>query len=391
MRSVYCLLALCSLVVSACGDDAVDPQGDEGQSCYPNDTCNQGLTCEAGICEDQCGDGVCLESETVAGCPADCGDLPACGDGICNAGEDAARCPADCTPRCGDDVAEGAEVCDGVDTGVETCVTQGFSGGVLGCAADCTALDPTTCSETCGNGALESGEVCDGSDAGSASCVDFGFPGGFLGCSVDCTTIDTGGCLDSVCGNDTIEGAEVCDGSQMDGAACPDLAEFNGGTLACAGDCLGHDTTGCWHATCGNLLMEGDEVCDGTDLGGLTCEDVGFAGGGTLACQPTCEARETTACAGSACDLTGYCGTCVGCSESTVCATQVDACTANADCVALYSCVGGCAGLLTCMATCRDDYPAGVTEYDARMICQFCTACRTDCVMYTFQFNVQCP
>ncbi len=43
-------------------------------------------------------------------------------------------------------------------------------------------------------------------------------------------------------------------------------------------------------ASCGNGVREGDERCDGTDLGGKTCADVtsGFAQGGTLACNADC-------------------------------------------------------------------------------------------------------
>ena len=31
--------------------------------------------------------------------------------------------------------------------------------------------------------------------------------------------------------------------------------------------------------TCGNNTVEGTEVCDGTDLGGETCETQGYLGG----------------------------------------------------------------------------------------------------------------
>ena len=54
-------------------------------------------------------------------------------------------------------------------------------------------------------------------------------------------------------------------------------------TLTCV-DCT-FDETGCTGdgPTCGDDVAEGDEECDGTDLGGLTCEDFGF-NGGTLSC-----------------------------------------------------------------------------------------------------------
>ncbi len=40
-------------------------------------------------------------------------------------------------------------------------------------------------------------------------------------------------------------------------------------------------------AACGNGIRETGEPCDGADLGGFTCESVGYASG-TLSCQPSC-------------------------------------------------------------------------------------------------------
>jgi len=45
---------------------------------------------------------------------------------------------------------------------------------------------------------------------------------------------------------------------------------------------------------CSNNVIEGLEVCDGTALGGLTCED--FGGMGTLGCQPDCSDYDTSMC-----------------------------------------------------------------------------------------------
>lgn len=46
---------------------------------------------------------------------------------------------------------------------------------------------------------------------------------------------------------------------------------------------------------CGNLVVEGREQCDGTELGGASCESLG-AGAGTLACHDYC-AYDTGDCA----------------------------------------------------------------------------------------------
>lgn len=44
---------------------------------------------------------------------------------------------------------------------------------------------------------------------------------------------------------------------------------------------------------CGNGIIEGEEQCDGEDLGGTTCQDLGFSGG-TLGCVPAGNPNECT-------------------------------------------------------------------------------------------------
>ncbi|UCF67136.1 MAG: hypothetical protein JSV80_15370 [Acidobacteriota bacterium] len=79
---------------------------------------------------------------------------PACSDSTDNDGDGAidladSNCsgPTDNSESlCGDGVAEGtAETCDGSDLKGESCVSQGFSGGTLGCAADCLSFDTSSC------------------------------------------------------------------------------------------------------------------------------------------------------------------------------------------------------------------------------------------------------
>ncbi len=57
-------------------------------------------------------------------------------------------------------------------------------------------------------------------------------------------------------------------------------------------------------STCGDGLVEGLEVCDGTDLNGATCESRGF-GPGTLSCAADCTGWDTSACGDPvSCDVT---------------------------------------------------------------------------------------
>ena len=46
---------------------------------------------------------------------------------------------------------------------------------------------------------------------------------------------------------------------------------------------------------CGNNVVEGFEVCDGTDLGGQSCQGLGFEGG-ALTCNATCTEFDTSGC-----------------------------------------------------------------------------------------------
>jgi hypothetical protein len=264
---------------------------------------------------------------------------------------------------CGDNIAEGTEVCDGTDLAGEDCVSQGFTGGTLTCLEDCSGFDKSSCTG-CGNDMVEPGEFCDGDDLGDATgatCVDFGFIGGTLACNATCDNLDltdcTGGppgwtcpvlyygnfdgcdcgcgvidpdCGDvtvsscdycggpgscspiysscpgdidpgqnwlcgsgtAVCGDGMAEPPEECDGIDLQGLDCTDLG-FAGGVLACTGDCT-FDTSSCT-AICGNDVVETGEICDGTDLQGVTCADFGFTGG-TLACNATCNNWDITGC-----------------------------------------------------------------------------------------------
>jgi hypothetical protein len=57
------------------------------------------------------------------------------------------------------------------------------------------------------------------------------------------------------CGDGAIEGSEVCDGDELDGNGCSDVG-FDGGDLACADNCLEFDTSGCTTDTGGVIINE---------------------------------------------------------------------------------------------------------------------------------------
>src|SRR5215470_12761406 len=75
---------------------------------------------------------------------------------------------------------------------------------------------------------------------------------------------------DPYCGDGIIGGGEDCDGANLGGATCASLGYSGGGSLACTPGCA-FDTTACGCAlvsSCGNGVKDGNEQCDGSDLGG---------------------------------------------------------------------------------------------------------------------------
>ncbi len=233
--------------------------------------------------------------------------------------------------ECGNGVIEGDEVCDAAELSGETCESQGFDGGRLQCAEDCTGYDDSGCTYfTCGNNTAEGKEPCDGTDLAGATCQSEGFDSGALACDGRCQ-IDTSGC--GVCGNVIVDGDEVCDDIVLFGETCESQG-FDSGQLACQPDCLTYDTTGC--GTCGNDLIDGAEDCDTMQLGGATCVSAGFDSG-TIGCAADC-AFDTEGC--------GICGNTVIdgdelCDTDTVPPGQT--CVTEGFDSGLLSCAAGCA------------------------------------------------
>jgi len=95
-----------------------------------------------------------------------------------------------------------------------------------------------------------------------------------------------GACLNAgTCGDGVINGTDSCDGSNLGGASCQSLG-FDTGTLGCSNTC-GFDTSSCFNFVCGDGVVNGTDSCDGANLAGKDCTDFGFASG-TLGCSNTC-------------------------------------------------------------------------------------------------------
>ncbi len=197
-----CSAAGCTPV---CGDGRIlgMEQCDDG-GLLPDDGCDAECRVEPGwycedvpsACETRCGDGVRAGGEAC-----DDGNLSAqdgCSE-LCRV-EPGFACdgtaPSTCTPVCGDNLVVAGEVCDGVNLDGKTCQSFGFYQGMLGCMSDCRHFDQANCTRTCGDGIIDAdfGEACD-TDAFEAddTCVSQGYPGGTLGCSGTCE-LDTTPC-----------------------------------------------------------------------------------------------------------------------------------------------------------------------------------------------------
>lgn len=139
--------------------------------------------------------------------------------------------------------SDGDGASNGVELGDPDC--DGMDATFVSAPGDMASVPPAMA--TCGDGAIEGDEACDGAELGGQTCGDVGnFDGGTLACASDCT-FDTSACeapAGAMCGNDIIEGNEACDGAELAGQTCSDVGDFDGGTLACASDCT-IDTSGC--------------------------------------------------------------------------------------------------------------------------------------------------
>lgn len=250
---------------------------------------------------------------------------------------------------CGNGVREGDEVCDGSDLGDQQCTDlAGFVGGTLACASSCAALDTHACMPDPGGAIvrlneLTSAEITDGELAGALDAIEiynagmapadlsglqlsddptlpadktYVFaegtqlaPGAFLVLVQRDDATGVGDYPFGISGSKpeqiTLAAADgaVIDTVELEAAAAevswcrvPDgdgewqSCERSFGASNVAGSGGGEDSSGGGVPGCGDGVREGDEACDGDDLGGLTCQDVSarFVGG-TLACDGSCQ------------------------------------------------------------------------------------------------------
>jgi len=88
--------------------------------------------------------------------------------------------------------------------------------------------------------------------------------------------------------NGVREEGEICDGADLGGLTCQSLG-FYGGVLACTSVCRLDNRDCLLSGFCGDGKIQTDfEACDGAELGSQTCESLGYYGG-VLACGSDCQ------------------------------------------------------------------------------------------------------
>ncbi|MFC1599892.1 hypothetical protein ACFL3T_02585 [Patescibacteria group bacterium] len=268
-----------------------------------------------------CGDGVLNASEACDGSdlgPETCVDYGyASGDLSCNSSCE--HDTSDCY-TCGDGFIEGAEQCESNDLNGGSCTSEGFVAGTIACGTDCM-YDTSNCT-SCGDDVINGSDICDGNAINDVcQTLGMGFTDGTLACNSTCDDYNTSGC--TTCGDGNVDPGEECDGNDLDQENCPGLG-FTGGNLNCYANCT-YDTSQCNGAPieicgnnvidpgeecddgdrlngdgcdencmnepdpvlCGNNIIEGIEECDGTELGGVSCESLGY-NTGVVYCENNC-------------------------------------------------------------------------------------------------------
>jgi len=219
-----------------------------------------------------------------------------CGSGICDPGETNVNCPEDCA-ICGDNIADGVEVCDGDDV-PSTCEDLGYDGGALSCNAQCSGFDESACFECgdgscdpgedltscpedcdlCGDGSCDPGEDClscavDCLESGQVCCSGVVFDGE---CCIDSDCSENKRCTDNICelycGNGACDPGEYCETCPEDCGECED-------PCSAEGECVGGCPEGDPDCSCDNYgeICGDEEICLGNVFAhnqeGICCDN----------------------------------------------------------------------------------------------------------------------
>ena len=297
MRKTLFLMALLSVGLCSCNDSVKD--GDVQKSKCGNGILEYGEVCDGST------NASCYSFDSTKDWLS--GGIPGCSD-ACTLTQ--GTCAENMIiTSCGNGRLDAGEACDGsiFADPTDTCATYMGPGatGSLKCESCRISVVNCTSSPLCGNGRLDPNERCDGTNFNGKSCATFVGAGatGSLNC-IGCTTIDVTDCIpnSSNCGNNQIDTGEVCDGLDIGTITCNDLIQGGNytGTPHCNETCTGFYVTGCEPdpvESCGNYQIDDGELCDMINVGDATCESVmGLGYTGDLICAENCQSYITTEC-----------------------------------------------------------------------------------------------
>jgi len=218
-----------------------------------------------------------------------------------------------------------------------TCATMACSGATADacCPAACTSLTDVDCAG-CGNGMIDPGETCDpvascksecpqigcqlftlmGANTCQAACVAAGMQtmcvNGDGCCPTGCTTANDTDCSAS-CGNGVVEGQEICDGNCP--TTCPpkgcQLQTLQGSAAACTATCV----DGAMQTACAN----GDGCCPTGCVAANDSDCALVCGNGKIDPGEVCDGNCPTSCPAMGCTLRQLAGSAATCNAT--CAT----------------------------------------------------------------------
>ena len=266
-------------------------------------------------CFDVCGDGDVGPSEHCDGelNPFVCEDFGLVSGVLdCNPTTCLGSADGCIVPVCGNGVREADEPCDGDDNGALTCAGAGFTEGTLRCFDGCS-LDMTACTygderEVNDTPAVAnpwlasfSGQVNPQSDV---DCLQLDAGAGDI-VVVDVVGVDSGELGD--CAGDPaltllLGDAVVASNDNSVNGRCPhvervvDVAGRYSVCVRSAGGTFPYVLRAAARpVVCGDGVVEGNETCDGAELGDRSCTSLGGISG-TLGCQADCAALDDDGC-----------------------------------------------------------------------------------------------
>lgn len=159
-------------------------------------------------------------------------------------------------------------------------VVDGFNGSIGNWVLNITPPP------VCGDGVTGAGETCDGADLAGQDCLSQGFGGGgVLACAGDCGSFDTSGCISAFCGDDVAQVPEACDGPDLAGQTCIELGVSPSGTVS---NCCFAHAAGCDDAACQTTVCAADPFCCNNSWDNICAREGAELCDPALCPDPTC-------------------------------------------------------------------------------------------------------